>query len=268
MRHPLNTPIGRFGIETDTDDAARCVASMPVSGLVSPINGHPSLGPLAVLIDHVGGLVNHHRRAEDEWTVSSELSLELAPTCAKVIAAHPDTPVVGVATPVGTKTSTGLGECVLTVGTEVVGMGSVRSYFIQAPGQLAQWPTDDGGATAKVGLAAMMAAGTPHRDGPAHVLPQESDPVLNNSMHILHGGIASTGLEVVASAAVNDGRTDDPLITSSLRVNFLRQFGTGGESRYAGTALHVGRRSGVADAQAVGSDGRVALIARLTAYRP
>jgi uncharacterized protein (TIGR00369 family) len=99
------------------------------------------------------------------------------------------------------------------------------------------------------------------------VLPQGSDAALNNSIDVVHGGIASAGLEVVASAAVNSGRADEPLTTASLRVNFLRQFFAGGQSRYVGTALRVGRRSGVADAQAIGSDGRVAIIARLTAYR-
>ncbi|MDT5154181.1 MAG: hypothetical protein QOI01_5914 [Mycobacterium sp.] len=79
--------------------------------------------------------------------------------------------------------------------------------------------------------------------------------------------IASSGLEVVAAAAVNHGRVDDPLSTASLRVNFLRQFFAGDESRYVGTALRVGRRSGVAEAQAIGSDGKPAIIARLTAYR-
>src|SRR3954469_11237375 len=106
MRHPMNTPIGRFGIETDEEADGRCVANMPVHGLLNPITGTPSLGPLAVLVDHVGGLVNHYRRAEGEWTVSSELSLELAPTCTAVIAAHPDTPVVGTARPIGPRSTT------------------------------------------------------------------------------------------------------------------------------------------------------------------
>lgn len=266
MRHPLNTPIGRFRIETDEQDDGRYVAAMPVHGLINPITGTPSLGPLAVLIDHVGGLVNHYRRTDDEWTVSSELSLELAPTCAAVIAAHPETPVVGTARPVGERSTTGLGECDLTIGTELVGTGTVRSYFIRAPGRVAQWPTDDGGATAQVGLAAMMATGAPCRDGNAHVLPQGFDPVLNNSIDVVHGGIASAGLEVVAAAAVNASRADHPLATASLRVNFLRPFVAGDESRYVGTVLRVGRGSGVADARAIGSDGRVALVARLTAY--
>jgi uncharacterized protein (TIGR00369 family) len=267
MRYPLNTPIGRFGIETDEERDGRCVARMPLSGLLSPITGMASLGPLAVLVDHVGGLVNHHRRGHDEWTVSSELSLELAPTCAAVVAAHPGVPVVGTARPVGATSTTGLGECDLTVAGELVGTGTVRSYFIEAPGRIAEWPTDDGGATEKVGLAAMMATGEPCRDGAAQVLPQGSDPSLNNSIDVVHGGIASAGLEAVASAAVNDGRADDPLTTASLRVNFLRQFFAGGQSRYVGTALRVGRRSGVAEAQAIGRDDRVAIIARLTAYR-
>jgi uncharacterized protein (TIGR00369 family) len=132
---------------------------------------------------------------------------------------------------VGPKSTTGLGECDLTIGDELVGSGA------------------------------------PRRDGEAHVLPQGSDPALNNSTDVVHGGIASGGLEVVASAAVNTGRADDWLTTASLRVNFLRQFFAGGQSRYVGTALRVGRRSGVADAQAIGSDGKVAIIARLTAYR-
>jgi uncharacterized protein (TIGR00369 family) len=267
MRHPLNTPIGRFDIETDEELDGRCVASMPVHGLLSPVTGVPSLGPLAVLVDHVGGLVNHYRRADDEWTVSSELSLELAPTCAAVIAAHPDTPVVSTARPVGSKSTTGLAECDLTLGGALVGTGTVRCYFIQAPGQLVEWPAADDSVGSKVGLAAMMATGDPRLDGDAHVLPQGSDAALNNSIDVVHGGIASAGLEVVASAAVNSGRADEPLTTASLRVNFLRQFFAGGQSRYVGTALRVGRRSGVADAQAIGSDGREAIIARLTAYR-
>jgi acyl-coenzyme A thioesterase PaaI-like protein len=57
-----------------------------------------------------------------------------------------------------------------------------------------------------------------------------------------------------------------PLNTASLQVNFLRQFRTGRESRYVGTPLRVGRSSGVAEAQAVGEDGKAAIIARLTAY--
>ncbi|WP_459953169.1 PaaI family thioesterase [Mycobacterium avium] len=79
--------------------------------------------------------------------------------------------------------------------------------------------------------------------------------------------MAAAGLELAASAAVNRDQTEDLLQTGSLRVNFLRPFFAGGESRYEGTPLRVGRNTGVGDAQAVGDDGKVAITARATAYR-
>jgi uncharacterized protein (TIGR00369 family) len=266
MRHPLNTPIGRFGIDTLEHGADRCVATMPVAGLVNPVTDLPSLAALAVLVDHVGGLVNHHRRRDDEWTVSSELTLELTPDAASVTAASRDVPVRAVARPLGAKAATAVGVCDLLIGETVIGSGAVRSFYIEAPAEYTSSPVDDGAMEARVGLAATMAAGSPRLDGRSIVLPQLSDPVLDNSNGVVHGGIASAGLEVVASAAVNAGRYDTPLATASLRVNFLRPFFSGRESRYVGTTFRVGRRSGVADAEAIGDDGKVAIVGRLTAY--
>jgi uncharacterized protein (TIGR00369 family) len=239
---------------------------MPVAGLVNPVTGAPTVGPMAMLIDHIGGLVNHHRRGAREWTVSSELALEVSPDALQTLAAHPDALLVGRSQPLGDKSATGLGTCELTVAGTVVGTGTVRSFFIDAPDDIAPFPTDDGDAVDVHGLAAMLNVGAPAIDGDSVVLPQHGDPVLNNLIGIVHGGVAATGLEVVASAAVNAGR-DAQLATASLRVNFLRPFLAGGESRYVGTPLHSGRRSAVADAQAIGADGRVAIEARLTAYR-
>ena len=266
MRHPLNTPIGRFGIDTFEEGADGCVATLPVEGLVNPMTGLPSLGVLAVLVDHVGGLVNHHRRADDEWTVSSELAFEAAPDAAAILSAGGSTPVLGSARPLGPKTNTGVAECEFTLGGAVIGTGTVRSFYIESPGEFTESPDGAADMTARTGLAAMMNVDAAVLDGATVVLPQRCDDVLNNSIGVMHGGIASAGLELVASAAVNAGRTD-PLVTASLRVNFLRQFFAGTQSRYVGTPLRVGRRSGVADAQAIDGDGKVAIIARLTAYR-
>jgi uncharacterized protein (TIGR00369 family) len=90
--------------------------------------------------------------------------------------------------------------------------------------------------------------------------------VLNSSLGIVHGGVSAMAMELVGSAAVNESRYDQPLNTASLRVNFLRQFRSGPESRYVGTPLRVGRSSAVGDARAIGGDGEVAIIARVTAY--
>jgi uncharacterized protein (TIGR00369 family) len=99
------------------------------------------------------------------------------------------------------------------------------------------------------------------------VLAQRVDGNLNNDIDIVHGGVAAAGLELAASAAVNQHRTDGLLQTASLRVNFLRPFFAGSASRYEGTPVRVGRNTAVGDAQAIGDDGKVALTARVTAYR-
>jgi hypothetical protein len=41
----------------------------------------------------------------------------------------------------------------------------------------------------------------------------------------------------------------------------------GDQSRYVGTTLRVGRRTGIAKSKAIGADGKVAITARMTAYR-
>lgn len=263
--YPTTTALGRFGVANLVDSPNRFVSSMPVAGLVNPLTGEPTAGPLAVLVDHAAGLVNHYRRATDEWTVSSELSLELAPTALTVIAERPEVPVVAIARPVGTRAASAFGKCELTIDDAVIGIGTVRSVYIAHPGDFPQkWPTPVDGPR-PTELADIMALQVGEQNGSA-VIHQRQNPALNNSLAIVHGGAAAVGLELAASAALNADRPERPLSTASLRVNFLRQFSSGSESRYTGTALRIGRRSGVADAQAVGADGDVALVGRITAY--
>ena len=122
--HPANTPLGRFGMSTLVDSPDPFVGAMPLAGLVNPLTGTPTLGPLAVLVDFVAGLVNHYRRAPDEWTVSSELSVELTPDALSVVQREPDVEVVGHARPFGTRGATSLASA--TSGTETP---------LSAPGQ-------------------------------------------------------------------------------------------------------------------------------------
>ena len=264
--YPSNTALGRFGIANLVDSPDPFVSSMPAAGLINPLTGFATAFPLAVLVDHAAGLVNHYRRTADRWTVSSELSLELAPNALVVIMGNPDVAAVATARPVGASGSTALGMCEITVGDAVIGIGTVRSVYVAHPGEFAQeWP-DAVDGTRPTELAEIMALQVDDANG-SSVLRQRQNPALNNTLGIVHGGVAAAGLELAASAALNAGRPEQPLVTSSLRVNFLRQFFSGDQSRYVGTALRVGRRSGVAEAQAVGADGEVALVARVTAYR-
>ena len=135
MPHPLNTPLGRLGIVTSEAGPQRCIAAIPAGGMINPLTGMPTVAPLAMLVDHIGGLINHHRREPGEWTVSSELSLELAPDALTQITSAPELPVIGTAT--------------------------LRSFYIGAPGNLAKWP--EGLTRPPSTKTGTISRSTPHR---------------------------------------------------------------------------------------------------------
>jgi len=263
--YDLETPDSiqvRFGIEYLESDPgeATAVYSMPMDRFRNPLTAAPTVGPLAILIDAAGGIVNHYRRPVGHWTVSSELSLELSTDDTRDL----DGPVIAHARTLGPVGATSLSICTLTYRDTVIGGGTVRSFFIPADGVLAERPRETLQRTAQTTLADLMAVAA-FRDPDGIALAQRPDPNLNNDIGIMHGGVAAAGLELAASAAING--TEGALVTGSLRVNFLRPFFAGSVSRYVGTALRVGRSTGVGDARAIGDDGKVAITARLTAYR-
>ncbi len=160
-----------------------------------------------------------------------------------------------------------LGLCEFVHRGTTLATATVRSFYIHTPDDLAPFPEGPTGPPPPGGLADRMAVRVAESGGTTKVLQQLVDPVVNNSLGVVHGGVSAMALELVASAAVNAQIDDRPLRTVSLRVNFIRQFRNGDESRYLGTALRVGRRIAIGEAQAVGPDGRTAIIARLTACR-
>ena len=265
--HDLETPDSiqvRFGIAYVESRPAEAVAalSMPMDRFRNPFNGAPTVGPLAILVDAAAGIVNHYRRRPGQWTVSSELSMDLSLDGV----GHLDGPVLATAHAFGPLGATSLGICTLTYRGMVIGGGTVRSFFIDAEDVVPQRRSETLRRSAETTFADLIAAHVVDRD-PGPVLVQRVDGNLNNDIDIVHGGVAAAGLELAASAAVNRDRANSLLQTASLRVNFLRPFFAGSASRYEGTPLRVGRNTAVSDAQAIGDDGKVAITARVTAYR-
>jgi uncharacterized protein (TIGR00369 family) len=265
--HDLETPDSiqvRFGIDyLESDPAAATAAmTMSMSRYRNPFTGAPTIGPLAILVDADAGIVNHYRRRHGQWTVSSELSMDVSLDGIGDL----DGPVLATAHALSPLGSTSLGICTLSYEGTVIGGGTVRSFFVNTEARSSEWPSETLALTAETSIADRMAVAV-QRDAVGHVLMQGIDPNLNNEIDIVHGGVASAGLEFAASAAVNAGRADTPLQTASLRVNFMRPFIAGANSRYVGTSLRVGRNTAIGDAQAIGDDGKVALTARVTAYR-
>ena len=265
--HDLETPDSiqvRFGIAYVESRPAEAVAalSMPMDRFRNPFNGAPTVGPLAILVDAAAGIVNHYRRRPGQWTVSSELSMDLSLDGV----GHLDGPVLATAHAFGPLGATSLGICTLTYRGMVIGGGTVRSFFIDAEDVVPQRRSETLRRSAETTFADLIAAHVVDRD-PGPVLVQRVDGNLNNDIDIVHGGVAAAGLELAASAAVNRDRANSLLQTASLRVNFLRPFFAGSASRYEGTPLRVGRNTPVSDAQAIGDDGKVAITARVAAYR-
>ena len=82
------------------------------------------------------------------------------------------------------KHATAVGECELLLNGIVIASGTVRSCYIDSPGEFAESPVREGDVEEKFGLAAMMAVDTPRVDGDAVVLPQLVDRVINNSIDV------------------------------------------------------------------------------------
>jgi uncharacterized protein (TIGR00369 family) len=266
-QHDLETPDSiqtRFEIEyVESRPAdAEAVLSMQMHRFRNPHTGAPTVGPLAILVDAAAGIVNHYRRRGGQWTVSSELSMDLSPDLGDL-----DGTVLATAHTVGSLGATSLGICTLSHRGNVIGCGTVRSFFIDAESVAPQVRPETLQRSAETTLSDLMAVAV--RPGIADdvVLAQLVDPNLNNDIDIVHGGVAAAGLELATSAAINQDRSGDLLQTASLRVNFMRPFFAGDESRYVGTRLRVGRSTAVGDAKAIGDDGAVAITARVTAYR-
>ena len=68
---------------------------MSLAGMRNPFTDLPTVGPLGVLVDAVSGFVNHFRHYPDEWTVSTELALELSPDGSDRATADDALPVIG-----------------------------------------------------------------------------------------------------------------------------------------------------------------------------
>jgi len=258
----------RFGIEmldADVGDET-AVMSMSLAGMRNPFTDMPTVGPLGVLVDAVSGFVNHFRHHPGEWTVSTELALELSPDGSDRATADDASPVIARARVLGPRGSTSLSFCTLTCDDVVIGGGTVRSFFVTPDQVILDEPAETLHRTAATTLSELMAVETAVASDDVCVLRQRPDPFLNNAVGVVNGGVASAGLELAASAVVN---TDDgpPMRTASVRVNFLRPFVAGDYSRYEASPLRIGRATAVADAQALADDARPALTARITAYR-
>lgn len=120
---PLNV-VNRFGITTLAADleAGTIVASMPIAGMTNPLTGLPTIAGLAVLVDDVAGRANYYRTSREQWTVSSELTVDINPVAYSSLVAAPDEPVIASAR-----------------GWERLGPHCCRCAILSTPGNRSVW---------------------------------------------------------------------------------------------------------------------------------
>ncbi|MFF7944712.1 acyl-CoA thioesterase domain-containing protein [Nocardia gamkensis] len=270
-RAPLAIPtaehlLPRFGIEIlDIDEnAATMTMSMPLWAKRNPLTGHTAIGSLAILVDAVSGGSNHIRRNSNEWSLSTELTVDLLPGVLATSADMIDTPVIARSWPVGPRSRMALSACEFTINDEIIGSGSARNMYTTAATVDVDRHAEGAPAGVPRDFAGMMAIDIREGAGSATLL-QRVDPVLNNAMGVVNGGVAAAGAEMAASAAINVNA--DLAQTTAMRVNFLCPFRSQEGGHYRAAVVRNGRGVAVAEGSAVNGDGSVAVTALVTAYR-
>ncbi|OFB37143.1 hypothetical protein BA059_20720 [Mycolicibacterium sp. (ex Dasyatis americana)] len=260
--------LDRFAIrfEPSIDDLTVSM-SMPVAGHINPVNGHPTVAALTLLIDTVGGLANHARCHSGESTVTSELAMDLVPEAA-ALASHPDAPpVIATGRAYGERAATSLAACALVCGGRNLGVATVRSYFVVADPDPTP-PPETLGRSSKGILGQLLSLVPEQRTSPAAppALVQRHDPVLVNSLGIVNGGISSACLALAAGAAV-DARAEAPMQMGSFRANFLRPLEKDTDIRYVADVQRLGKQTALATARVSAGGDRPPLSGMFTAYR-
>ncbi|MUL49430.1 MULTISPECIES: PaaI family thioesterase [unclassified Mycolicibacterium] len=257
----------RFGIEICLyeQDSGTAHMRMPISVWRNQLTGAATIGPLPLLVDDSGSTVAYALRG-DGWPVTSELNIQLRHDALATLERSAGDYLQSQVHAVDVNHHGALAACRLTVGDNLIGTATVRAVFIN--GGLLDYlqPSETLTNKSERSLAELMAATAAPTDDGTQILMQRPDPMIFNASSNVHGGVAAMGLEIVGSAAILDA-CGPGYWTGSLQVNYPRPFVAGPTSRYVGELMRRGSTVAVAEAQALGDNGKTAVTARLTAYR-
>ncbi|WP_051721258.1 MULTISPECIES: PaaI family thioesterase [Actinomycetes] len=264
-----NTVERRFKLNVDEEDQTGATASMslPMDGLSQLSTPDRALGPISFLVDGACGLVNHYKSPPNSFAITSELSFDVATD----VAASADV-VVARARLVASTASSSLAECSLYAAGAEIGVGTVRSFYVSATATPVERCPETLESTDGVSLAELLRVSISADDTSSGaradaVVVQQADPVLNNYMGIVHGGVIASSMDVAAHSALARMGAGGPLHTASMRISYLRPTTLGGRSRYEARVQHAGRSSGICETTAFDKSGAVSAVARVTCHR-
>lgn len=265
--YDIDVPDGirlRLGMRTSEYDEKRGVLTMhmPLGDTRSPLTGEHSLGSALVLADTIGSAAAFGLRGRG-WPVTTELVLHVDPAFA---GGTPTAEVAASCELVGASASRARSRYELRLDGRAFASGSATMAFVAGAEVRNARPAESLSDPRTARLAELLAV-EPAEGGDRAELRQRVDPMLLNATGHVHGGVAASGLALVAEAAVNAGAGDDCFRVATIAVNYIRPFACDPVGGYRAAVVRSGASIAIADAVATGATGKDAVLARATFYR-
>lgn len=260
---PHGLPERLFSLGELVVDGPSASGSMRTAPWMCHDDGRPAAGLLGVVLDVVVGQPTLATRPEDTWPVTTELSIDVARTpeldgrpvlVDGELAAADDVIAMsqGAARDAsGALLATAVARTRYTPGVPDLAAAGTRELPVVGTTSIrATWGGD-------LDVA-------PDGTGCLQVPPS---PSMLNAAGNVHGGVLVCLADVLATAVVD--RPDAPaLATAAVRVTYLRPGSATGPLALTARTRHRGRATALVDVEAVGGDGRLCALGRVTFHAP
>ncbi|QNJ93341.1 hypothetical protein HZU40_02970 [Mycolicibacterium fluoranthenivorans] len=266
--YDIDVPDGvrlRFGMRTTDYHEKRGVLTMhmPLGDTRSPLTGEYTVGAALVLADTIGSAAAFGLRGRG-WPVTTELVLQVDPA---FTGGSPTDEVAASCELVASSASRARSRYELLLDGRAFASGSATMAFVAGAGVTNARPAESLSDPRAARLAELLAV-EPVPEADRAELRQRVDPMLLNATGHVHGGVAASGLALVADAAVNAGAANDRCFRlATITVNYIRPFACEPDGGYRAAVVRGGTSMAIADAVATGANGKDGVLARATFYR-
>lgn len=250
-----------LGVTPAVQDGERLSASMPIRPFLAGPGGRVGAGCLGVLIDNVIGYAVMLRRPPDMWSVTTEMTLDMA----RPVPGYGEVVVTGGLDHSGEHGAIASGRVVDADGN-LIAVCRQHGRFVPGlpaatlPTDVADRPSpaDRPGAT----LVDLLDGRVDIGDGRAE-LTMPVGPDACNPMGNMHGGVTLSAVQIAGASAI---QTVSPeLKTASVHVYYVRGIAGGTTMRFRARLLHPGRSFAVAGVEGRDADDRVCALGTVTA---
>lgn len=258
-------PEAAFGLAPVTTRGNTAQASMsPGPWLLNQRNGRLHQGCIGVLVDDVTAYAALTGRSEDQWGVSSAISVDFhspipAGTQRLAATATLDHRSSGWAHSSGFVT-TDAGELVATIGQ--------RMRYLSGSSAVHERPGEPAGPPSWLpSLDSLLMLTSQH--GNRTELHLEALPGMGNPLGMVHGGVGLCVSELAARTAwsASPDHPGEPFHTAGLRITYLRPGRLDGDLTLTVAILHASRSVVLTEVRMLNANGQTATLAHSTLHR-